>query len=198
MTWLSRLLPQSPIRQRLADHNNRTRQGQRRRRMANLEILEHRTLLAGNVSVLPVAAGVLTINLDTHSDHVNINENGGNTVTVSGNGTTSVNNLMLGVSVTSFEVTSIVVNVGGTDQNSPVITLTETAGVSSGIKNVTFSITGAGALDGPDVNLTVTSVKNAGALNVYRGTWWPAPRHRFRQPVQLNGHRTERLLQCHC
>ena len=50
MTWLSRLLPQSPNRQRLANHNNRARQGQRRRRMATLETLEGRTLLSNVVT----------------------------------------------------------------------------------------------------------------------------------------------------
>ena len=49
MTWLSRLLPQSPS-QHPANHNHRTRQAQRRRRMATLETLEGRTLLS-NVTV---------------------------------------------------------------------------------------------------------------------------------------------------
>ena len=59
MTWLSRLLPQSPRLPRLADHNHRTRQGQRRRRMSTLEALEDRTLLAGNVvtSIVPAPTG---------------------------------------------------------------------------------------------------------------------------------------------
>ena len=43
MTWFSRLLPQSPRLQRVAGHNHRTRQGQRRRRMANQETLEDRS-----------------------------------------------------------------------------------------------------------------------------------------------------------
>ncbi len=49
MTWLSRLLPQSPS-QRLANRNHRTRQGQRRRRMATVETLEGRTLLSNVVT----------------------------------------------------------------------------------------------------------------------------------------------------
>src|SRR5271157_5375511 len=57
MTWFSRLLPQSPRLRRVAGHNHRTRQGQRRRRMANLETLEDRTLLSNVVtrpaSVMP-------------------------------------------------------------------------------------------------------------------------------------------------
>ncbi len=54
MTWLSRLLPRSPRLPRLADYNHRTRQGQRRRRMATLENLEDRTLLS-NVTTAIVA-----------------------------------------------------------------------------------------------------------------------------------------------
>lgn len=50
MTWLSRLLPQSARLPRLADQNRRTRQGQRRRRMATLETLEGRTLLSNVVT----------------------------------------------------------------------------------------------------------------------------------------------------
>ena len=50
MTWLSRLLPQSPRHPRLADHNHRSRQGQRRRRMATVETLEGRTLLSNVVT----------------------------------------------------------------------------------------------------------------------------------------------------
>ena len=50
MTWFSRLLPQSPRLQRVAGHNHRTRQGQRRRRMATLETLEGRTLLSNVVT----------------------------------------------------------------------------------------------------------------------------------------------------
>ena len=56
MTWLSRLLPQSPRLPRLADHNHRTRQAQRRRRMATLEALEGRTLLSNVVTSIVHAA----------------------------------------------------------------------------------------------------------------------------------------------
>jgi len=168
MTWLSRLLPQNSTLQRLATHDRdrRARQGRQRRRMANLESLEHRTLLAGNVTVLPVVDGLLTINADTHSDHFTILEAGANQVIVSGQGTTRVNNLGLGVSVPSFQVTSIVVTVPGTSQNSPYITLTETAGVQSGIHGVAVNINGVSATNGPDVHLTVSHVINAGPLTV--------------------------------
>ena len=59
MTWLSRLLPQSPRLPRLADQNHRTRQAQRRRRMSTLEALEGRTLLSNvttSISMPPPAA----------------------------------------------------------------------------------------------------------------------------------------------
>ena len=84
MTWLSRLLPQSPSLQRLADHNHghRARQGRRRRRMANLETLENRTLLSNVTAYL--ATGTLTITGDTHNDEFSVTENDNGTVTARG------------------------------------------------------------------------------------------------------------------
>src|SRR5271166_3517095 len=80
MTWLSRLLPQSPNFQRIADYNHGHRDHKgRRRRLANLESLENRTLLAGQV-LLSQVGSVLTVTLDKFSDHVNINEAGNNKV----------------------------------------------------------------------------------------------------------------------
>src|SRR5271166_1733973 len=175
MTWLSRLVPQGCGLQRLADLNHRTRQGKRRRRMANLELLEDRTLLSGNVLVYPVVppgspnAGQLVIQLDNFSDHVNINENGGNSVSVSGLGNTSVNGQGPGTSVTRNEVLSIVVDIAGTFSNFPVISLTEqlTDGfTSSGIKNVEFDVTGVAAGNAPNVALTVTGVVNTGTFTL--------------------------------
>ena len=182
MTWLSRLLPQSPSLQRLANDNHRTRQAQRRRRQATLETLEGRTLLsASQVLVLPVGAlapgqttaipGQLTIVTDSHSSLFNINENGGNKVTITPSGLTYLNNNSVGVPITKSQVTSIYVEVDtaalpGTSQNSPVITLTETAGANSGIKTVAVEIYGTSLTSGPDLNLTVTSVKNTGAFSV--------------------------------
>ena len=167
MTWLSRLLPSSPSLNRLADRKYRPRAPRGRNRTVNLEHLEHRTLLAGNVTVAPVDPfGTLVVLLDTHSDHVTINENGGNTVTVSGNGSTSVNHLPLGVSVTRFAVLNILIEVAGTGQNSPVINLTQTAGTSSGIKAVELGIGSVSLTNGPDVTFNVTNVHNGGPLLV--------------------------------
>src|SRR5271166_6145824 len=81
MTWLSRLLPQSPS-QRLANRNHRTRQAQRRRRMATLETLEGRTLLSNVTAHFTPATSALTITGDTHNDNFTIKENANGTVTV--------------------------------------------------------------------------------------------------------------------
>jgi len=171
MTWLSRLLPQSPSLQRLANDNHRTRQAQRRRRQATLETLEGRTLLSGMVSIPPVVNGLLVINLDSHSDNLNINENGGNTVTVTPLNHSFINSNAPGVAVKYFQINAIQVNVDslavpGTSQNSPVVSLTETAGVNSGIKAVAVEIYGTTLTSGPDLTLTVTGVKNTGAFSV--------------------------------
>src|SRR5208337_831169 len=79
MTWLSRLLPQSPRLQRLANRNNRTRQSNGRRRMMTLESLEGRTLLSNVVALIAqdptTGANTLTINGDTHNDAFSVTEN---------------------------------------------------------------------------------------------------------------------------
>jgi hypothetical protein len=174
MTWLSRLLPQSRSLQRRADHRHdrRGRQGRRHRRTVNLEWLEPRTLLAGNVTVGPVVNGVLTIAADTHSDSFQIAEIGGNQVVVSGTpipGThTSINGLPPGTSVFRNEVLSIVVTVPGDGQNSPNISVVQ-SGATSGIGGITFLVGSQAAPPqpaGPDLTLTVTGVVNTGALTV--------------------------------
>ena len=79
MTWLSRLLPQSPSL-RLADHNlnRRNRQAERRRRMSTLESLEGRTLLS-NITATQNGADVVTITGDTHNDQFSVTVNLNNT-----------------------------------------------------------------------------------------------------------------------
>ena len=76
MTWLSRLLPQSPSLERLADHKHdrRAQQGRRRRLMANLDRLEERTLLS-NVTTAIVAHEPSSITGDTHNDSFSVTEN---------------------------------------------------------------------------------------------------------------------------
>ncbi len=170
MTWLSRLLPQSPRLPRLADHNNRSRQAQRRRRMATLESLEGRTLLNGTVTVGPAVAGVVTITGDGHNNNLNINEHGGSTITVSGIGT-SINGLPLGTSVKVFQVTSIVVKLPPLSPSSgaalATVSITETPKVTSGISNISISAVGPTALStGVGLNLTVTGVVDSGNFSV--------------------------------
>jgi len=166
MTWLSRLLPQSPSLPRLANHNNRSRQALRRRRLATLESLEARTLLNGTVTVSPTSpAGVVTITGDGHNNDFNINENGGSSITVSGIGT-SIDGLPLGTSVTRSEVTSIVVSLPPLSPSSgaalATLSITESAHVTSGINNISITAVGPTALTpAVGLSLTVTNVVNA-------------------------------------
>src|SRR5271166_6935289 len=157
MTWLSRLLPQSPG-QRLVGRNNRTRQAQRRRRMATLETLEGRTLLSNVTTSFNAATSALTITGDTSNDNFTIVENLGGTVTVKGAPTSVVQGVGVvpgstinGSSApltTSHAVTSITVNLPGTT-NFDFVTLSELSKTPQTVKNVTVTATGA--------NLTFTA-----------------------------------------
>jgi len=179
MTWLSRLLPQSPSLQRLANHNNRTRQAQRRRRMATLESLEGRTLLSGGgtVTVLPVAGGVLNIYADTHTDNFSITENGGGVVTVVGGPVTSpvtthtsINTAVgapampLGQAIVKHNVVNINVYFAGPTSNTvDVVDLVGQGKTTpTGIKNVSFQVT-SGV---PKVTITAENVDNSGTFTV--------------------------------
>ena len=115
MTWLSRLLPQSPSLQRRATsvRNNRTRQSKgfrALRRQSSLEQLESRQLLNGNMSAglgaftpylaslaSPPALNTLSVYGDVNSiNNITITENANATVTVKNSGMglaqTSINN----------------------------------------------------------------------------------------------------------
>src|SRR5208337_5323865 len=103
MTWLSRLLPQSPSLQRLVDHNHRTRQGKRRRRMATLELLEDRTLLSNITVSQDLSTEVVTILGDTYGDQFKVTVNLDNTISVVGtDDTTQVDNFPPGVAWNSL------------------------------------------------------------------------------------------------
>ena len=125
MTWLSRLLPQSPSL-RLADHNHnrRTRQAGQRRRMSTLESLEGRTLLS-NITATQNGADVVTITGDTHNDQFSVTVNPNNTVTVVGTGTpikTQVNSHAVGVAWTSsFPALGLIINLPGTGNNFDIV-----------------------------------------------------------------------------
>src|SRR5271157_1909996 len=173
MTWLSRLVPQGSGLHRLADLNHRTRQGKRRRRMANLEFLEDRTLLSNVTLSGPTSAGVLTLTFDRFSDNVTITENGDTNVTVTGNSNTVItppvgagfpNN-----SVAVSGVRSIVVNiqVGSSTlagNNFPSITLNEDLQDGATLTRITnFTVNVGGALgNAPNVSLSVNGVVNPG------------------------------------
>src|SRR5208283_239340 len=178
MTWLSRLLPQSPSLQRLADHNHRTRQGQRRRRMATLETLEGRTLLSNVVTSITqdaiTGANTLTITGDAHNDAFKVTEETGGLVQVVGSDNkTQINSLPVGqVFTTTQAITTIDINIlTGTSANTNNVTLTSTVVGKGTIQNVVVSEPGYSAtLPAPVLNLTVTSVKNTGTLSVNDGT----------------------------
>ena len=185
MTWLSRLLPQSPRLPRLAGHNHRTRQAQRRRRMSTVEALEDRTLLSsGNVvtsiAKAPNGAITLTITGDAHSDTYSVTENGaslGDTVTITGklagSNITTVNSQLS--YTTTLAISDIDIVIPPTDVNGNTNTSANTDTISltghGMVQNVVVSEPGYDATNpSPTLNLTVTNVNNSGTLTVADGT----------------------------
>src|SRR5690242_12207442 len=86
ITWLSRLFPPNHRIHRIApdSHNHRARHRRRRRRMANLESLEGRALLAGIVTFNPFPLnGELDIVAPAGGVQFKVMENADGTVTVS-------------------------------------------------------------------------------------------------------------------
>ncbi len=175
MTWLSRLLPQSPSLQRLAGHNHRTRQSQRRRRMATLETLEGRTLLS-NVVVTPTTApnGSVTLNIvgDTHNDTFTVSENNANGfVTVTGGPQTLINTNARTIT-TTLAISNIAITLPGNHNSTDSVTITSTGtgvGTLSTVNIVAPGVTTPGVA-GLDLTLTVTNLTVAGELSV-----WDAP-----------------------
>ncbi len=173
MTWLSRILPQSPSL-RFADHNHhrRTRQGQRRRRMSTVEALEGRTLLS-NITVAQDASDVVTITGDTHNDQFSVVNNANNTITVVGTGTpvkTQVNNHAVGVSWTSpFPALGLVINLPGTGNNLDSLAISgQGQKVKTELKSIAVNVTGT-----PAVVLTATGLQTAsgpGSFTLKDGT----------------------------
>ena len=153
MTWLSRLLPQSPS-QHPANHNHRSRQAQRRRRMATLETLEGRTLLS-NVTV-SFAGGALTILGDAHNDSFSITEQstaaGGKVTVTSTSPQTTINKTSVPF-VSPQAVTSIVVRLPGTTNSDTVTLLGAGKTTPTTVKDVTIT----GPLGSTAANLTFTA-----------------------------------------
>jgi len=182
MTWLSRLLPQSPSLSRLAKPNNRTRQAQRRRRQATLETLEGRTLLS-NVSV-SVVGHELVILGDTHNDSFSVTDNvSTGLITVVGtasstkphapaSNTTQINGQPVPsgfTSTTAQAITSLFIYLPGDYNSTDNVTIT---GTGTGSETLTAGITiiapgVTGGNQGLDLNLTVTNITGAGPFALY-------------------------------
>jgi len=191
MTWLSRLLPQSPSLSLLTKPNNRTRQAQRRRRQATLEALEGRTLLS-NVSVSVVAHELVIIG-DTQNDSFTVTENnttGAFTVvgvpapapphTPPGQNPnlTQINKSAPGLAYTTTtaqDVTSIDILLPGTSANTDYVSISST-GAGAGFITGGITIIAPGAptplgttpsVQGLDLNLTVSHITVSGGFSLY-------------------------------
>ncbi|MGA7501496.1 MAG: hypothetical protein WBX00_32590, partial [Isosphaeraceae bacterium] len=187
MTWLSRLLAQSPRLPRHADHSHRTRQGQRRRRMATLETLEGRTLLSNVVTSFTqdasTGAYTLTITGDAHNDAFSVTENSDGTVTLVGTpapssnphlpalNSTQINGLPVGLAYTTSQaVLGIVVNLPGSYDNTDYVSIGTPTGTGTGtLTSVTIVAPGVAmpGVPGLDLNLTVTNLDVAGPFALY-------------------------------
>ncbi len=181
MTWLSRLLPQSPRLPRLADHNNRTRQAQRRRRMSTLETLEGRTLLSNVTTLVAHSAAnglnTLTITGDTHNDEFSVTANSNGTVTLVGTPTnpllpklisTQINSLKVGVSYTTTQAISVInVILPGTYPDTDSISMTGKGSLASVTINVQpGGTTTPSVIEGPELLLSVNALTVSGAFTV--------------------------------
>jgi hypothetical protein len=185
MTWLSRLLPQSPNVLRLANNNPRTRQAQRRRRSLKLEFLENRTLLSNVTTSFNSATSALTITGDTSNDNFTITELANGTVTVAPGATKIVTGVgvVAGSTINTLNapfntgnpVASISVSLPGST-NFDFISLTGPGkAVPTTVGNVTIATTaGANIGTAATPGLVVNGVENSGNF-IFTSTASPAP-----------------------
>jgi hypothetical protein len=169
MTWLSRLLSQRPGLQRPADHYHRIRQGRRRRRMANLETLEGRTLLSNVVTSCarnPTTGAItLIIQGDTGNDTFTVSENASGTATITGTARTLINATHLPYTTTQA-ISNITVSLPGTNNNTDQVVLTGPGkSIATIVNSVSVTVTGT-----PALTLIVDNVDNSGPLTVTDGS----------------------------
>ena len=180
MTWLSRLLPQSPRLPRLADHNHRTRQAQRRRRISTLEALEGRTLLSNVVTSVTTAsngARTLTITGDTHNDTFTVTENNATgQITVTGTGSTLIDTNGRTYTTTQ-EISNLAIVLPGNAASTDLVTITSTGTGKGFLSTVNILAPGVATpnVEGLNLTLNVSNLTVGGELSLWDAPTFVAP-----------------------
>ena len=181
MTWLSRLLPQSPG-QSIVGRNNRARQAQRRRRLATLESLEGRTLLSNvttaiftgqpnpNLPALSGGARGLEITTDGLGDAFSVTENASGTVTVTGVGHTTVNGLFGVPYTTTQAISAIYINIPSLAKANLYTNTISLTGHGTVVNTLVYEPGNSATNPSNGLNFTANAVKNTGFLSILDGT----------------------------
>ncbi|MGC8638399.1 MAG: beta strand repeat-containing protein [Isosphaeraceae bacterium] len=164
MTWLSRLLPQTPGFSR-ATTRDRIRQAKRRRRQSTLETLEGRVVLSNIGVAFSTTTGLATLTGDLGSHAFSVTENNGSMVIAATNSSTTINNA---ASFTiNHQVNSLKINLS----SSPITALTNTIqiGAAAGApKMSTIAITSSAVGAHPAcLNLDVSANLTGSGVNLY-------------------------------